>query len=609
MMSNASVPSARITVKRLARWTMILFPIVFLVLSIWFSIESRIPQWYYWEAELVCLLAAEVAYPALVTAAVIGVVLAGFLLVRGKRFERRRSMLARSLLLCVSLLLAAAAAEVVCRFWQDREHSRTAMPIGGLGRELGRADALRFRAPVAAVPLRTDFPDPPGGREIDLVILGESSAEGVPFNDWISLGRLLDWKLSKAIPDRPIRTRVFARSGSTLERQHRDLPNLSNRPDILIVYSGHNEFSARLVDSRELAYYFDQRLPSTGEMLVDGIERSSSVCALIRETADKCRIAIPPATSGLRKLVDVPLYSSTEYNTLLVDFRRRLEAIVSYAEQVGALPILILPAANDAGFEPSRSFLPAATTRGQRESFASDFTAARRLETESADAAIERFRSLLAQYPGFAETHFRLARLLERKETWDEAYQHYVAARDRDGYPARALSAFQDVYRDVAARHDCVLIDTQSYFHEIGRHGLLDDSLFQDAMHPSLRGQIALAQAVLQALQARSAFGWPKEAPTTVIDPAECVAQFSLDSGAWRAICLWGINFNNIVAPLIYNPKRRLEARLASAAAAERIAAGAAPESLGLPNIGTPAPVPWVPLTVVQGKRGRSGSH
>ena len=70
----------------------------------------------------------------------------------------------------------------------------------------------------------------------------------------------------------------------------------------------------------------------------------------------------PARASGLRKLVDVPFYSSTEYHTLLVDFGRRLEAIVSYAEQVGALTVLILPAANDAGFEPSRSFLPAATT-------------------------------------------------------------------------------------------------------------------------------------------------------------------------------------------------------------------------------------------------------
>ena len=154
--------------------------------------------------------------------------------------------------------------------------------------------------------------------------------------------------------------------------------------------------------------------------------------------------------------------------------------------------------------------------------------AARRLETGSTQAAIEHYRSLLARYPGFAETHYRLARLLEKESAWDEAYEHEIAARDCDGYPARATSAFQNVYREVAARHDCVLIDSQSYFHAIGPHGLLDDSLFQDAMHPSLRGQIALAQAVLQALQARGAFGWPKDGPTPVIDPAECVAHFGL---------------------------------------------------------------------------------
>ncbi len=159
----------------------------------------------------------------------------------------------------------------------------------------------------------------------------------------------------------------------------------------------------------------------------------------------------------------------------------------------------------------------------------------------------------------------------------------------------RCLSEFQQVYRDVAARHDCILIDTQSYFHAIGRHGLLDDELFQDAMHPSLRGQIALAQAVLQALRARRAFGWPKEGPIPVIEPAECVAHFRLDSAAWRIMCLWGIKFNSLSAPLTYDPTRRLQARLAYAVAADRIAAGDAPESLGLPNIGMPAPVPAIP--------------
>ena len=116
--------------------------------------------------------------------------------------------------------------------------------------------------------------------------------------------------------------------------------------------------------------------------------------------------------------MDVPVYTTTEFTTLLVDFRRRLERIVAYAEQVGALPILVLPAANDARFEPNRSYLPATTTREQREAFHRDFLAARAWKPPHPEEAIAQYRALLARQPGFAETSFRLARLLELNGAW-----------------------------------------------------------------------------------------------------------------------------------------------------------------------------------------------
>ena len=161
----------------------------------------------------------------------------------------------------------------------------------------------------------------------------------------------------------------------------------------------------------------------------------------------------------------------------------------------------------------------------------------------------------------------------------------------------RCTSDFQEVYREIASRHDCILIDTQSYFHAIGRHGLLDDELFQDAMHPSFRGQVAVAQAVLQALHARRAFGWAKQTPIPVVDIAECAAHFGLGSAAWRVVCLWGIKFNGLTAPLTYDPSHRLAAKVAYAEAADRIAAGDAPESVGFRNIGIPASAYAISLT------------
>ncbi len=252
--------------------------------------------------------------------------------------------------------------------------------LGGTSVEPLNRGSLR---PSTMCRSRPTFPDPPSDRDIDLVILGESSAEGVPYSNWLSLGSILTWKMSQAIPDRPIRPRVIARSGDTLEWQHRELTNLPRRPDLLIIYCGHNEFTSRLAGfARPRLLLRRMAADRTGTCSWTRSSDPHPVCGLIRETAEKCRIAIPPPPSGHRKLVDVPFYSSTEYTRSLRDFRRRLDAIVSYAERVGALPVLISPAANDAGFEPSRSFLPAATTRNERESFQREFTAARRLETE-----------------------------------------------------------------------------------------------------------------------------------------------------------------------------------------------------------------------------------
>ena len=97
-----------------------------------------------------------------------------------------------------------------------------------------------------------------------------------------------------------------------------------------------------------------------------------------------------------------------------------------------------MPPGNDAGFEPNRSFLPAGTSRAQREAFRSEFLAARQLEEADPTAGIVRYRELLERQPGFAETHYRLVLLLLRAGALDDAYRHFVSARDFDGNPCAA---------------------------------------------------------------------------------------------------------------------------------------------------------------------------
>jgi lysophospholipase L1-like esterase len=293
--------------------------------------------------------------------------------------------------------------------------------------------------------------------------------------------------LRRAIPGRTFRVENQARPGTRLEQMHQRLAKLTHRPDAIIIYAGHNEFYARHAWTHEVsAYYLDDQSLLAPVLFRKIAGRFSRLVRLI-DAIDREQVAAPPPRI-VRRLIDAPSHTSQEHAELLADFRNRMEAIVSYCRQIGALPILILPPGNDADFEPNRSILPPECPRAEREAFAHAFEEARAREEADPAGSIAAYRVLIERQPGFAESHFRLARLLEARGRYEEAYLHYIEARDIDGHPLRCLSSFQNVYREMASKFKAILIDGQAVFHSRHPHGMLDDYLFNDGFHPSLKG-------------------------------------------------------------------------------------------------------------------------
>lgn len=549
--------------------------------------ESRL------RTRLAFLIGLEIVYGIAAAAVLIGLPVLAGLLIQRRRAGAPIAGPARGLLLLTSLsigFLACESTSTAVRAWRGGPSVGEALPAAPrppFPRALGNVSP-----PRVAIPLPEKFSDSVPPDEVEIVVLGESSAAGVPYNLYLisPIGIVVN-QLHREIPDKRFNLRLLAQSGSTLKKQHEALAFIQRRPDVIIVYCGHNEFSARFPADREITYYHDAARPSRWARFVDWVERASPFCGLIRTSAHACRVALPPSPGANRGLVDAPAYTQTEFDALLADFRDRMEAIVSYADRLGAITILIAPPGNDADFEPNRSFLPADTPYDDRLTFADDFETARELEDSDPIESARLYRLLLDRAPDFAETHFRLGRLAERAGAWEEAFVQYRQARDLDGLPMRCLTSFQDVYRDLAARHRAILIDGQAYFHAVGRRGLLDDELFHDGMHPSLRGQAALAQAVLRALHARRAFGWPTDSAAPLVDPAEVAEKFALDGRAWVKICHWGIMFYDKTAPARFDPSERRTKQDAFGKAADEITAGRSAASVGLANIGILLPI------------------
>ena len=548
------------------------------------------------------LLAVELTYGILLASLPVASIALTVAQLRARRRRVRRPWLIRGLALCTAMVVGLAIAEGAAWAWL----AWTRVPLPSF--DPGFPHSPRPGTPVvnrsgAGVRLPTQFPDSPGERTLDILVLGESSARGVPYQDWFSVGEIVAWKLQEAFPDRRFPVEHLARPGLTLDQVHSWMTSLQRRPDLVILYAGHNEFQMRYHWGESAVHYADELTPTP--VTLEGFARDHSpFCRLIQQTIAKFRISLPPPQEVTRHLVDVPAYTAAEYAAHLDDFRTRLEAMAAYCERVGALVVLVIPPGNDADFEPNRSFVSPQTPRAEREEFARDFEAARRVEEGDPAQGIAAYGALLARQPRFAEAHYRLARLLEAAGRREEANEHYVSARDCDGFPMRCLSEFQNAYREVAARHHrAILVDGPEVLRSLSPRGVVGDNFFTDGLHPSLIGYTGLAQAILQELYARRAFDWPESSPTPVVTPADCAAHFGMNAERWAAVCDYAAWFYQNMAFIRFEPSDRLVKADRYHVASERIEGGSHPDAVGVRGIGAQL----VALVSAEPPRGTKG--
>ena len=255
-------------------------------------------------------------------------------------------------LVCLSSLVSLAMLEIGSATWRTWMH----------------------RLPI----LPTLFPEQDPG-EYRIVVLGGSSALGEPFRPWLSVGQIVTWQLQRAVPSRRVELDILAFLGDSLEQQHKKLRAITKRPDAVIIYSGHNEFTARFEENRDYDLAEEPRLGLLQSAY--RVSLHSPFCRLVYELVSKNRLDSPPLMTGRHHIIDPPLCSPSETAEVLADFTARLETLVGYCERIGALPILIVPPANEADYEPSRSTLPPTVSGLERDRLVREFLAVAAAET------------------------------------------------------------------------------------------------------------------------------------------------------------------------------------------------------------------------------------
>jgi lysophospholipase L1-like esterase len=426
----------------------------------------------------------------------------------------KKLALALVVLLAVALLLLLG--ELVCRLVTPAGSELAPPRFLVEGRDAAARAALvpgpnpplpgaRFR--VEAIPLER-----PSGTT-RLLCLGDSTVHGhpfeppAPFADWLAarLPRLLEGR-----EGRRFEVWNLGVNASNAERVLDLADELAPlRPDVVVVYVGHNEF-------------LDQWLPGIERPLGHALARRLDRSFLGRRVASWIgrSDAAPPAQLRRRELVhDAPLLSPAELERGERRFGDDLAAIVARVREAGARPLLVLPVCDLGDTPPEWSSFTRVPAGEARERFRN-----RLQETIGARQELERRRDgdpksgaergaaevrrwlgvvdeLAALDPGVARLDFERGRLLRLLGDAEGAKRALVAARDRDGHPIRATSARLETIRRVARENDALLVDPWPLFERAAKDTIPDQQgLFVDYCHPDLKGHRLLAEAILREL-------------------------------------------------------------------------------------------------------------
>ena len=301
------------------------------------------------------------------------------------------------------------------------------------------------------------FVDPPPDSALRVVVVGASTVQGYPHPARLAAPAFLETLLAGAL-DRPVQVLnlgITSLASFAVARVAEDALG-SLEPDLVVVYTGHNEFygvygAASLRQggpgpwSRHLHYRLSGlRLAGLVRWLSGQVrQRPAQDLNLLGAMASAG--PVPPNHPGRARA--------------LRQLRSSLGEIVAACRRAGSGLVLCAPAANDAGFLP-------------------DTTSA---DGHRAAAEVARARALAA-------------------DRQDEARQAFARAREADPAPWRAPPDLVAAVREIAARHRVPLADAEGRLAEASAGAATGWDLMVDHVHPTAQGHVLLARSVVDAL-------------------------------------------------------------------------------------------------------------
>jgi len=345
-----------------------------------------------------------------------------------------------------------------------------------------------------------------------IMAAGGSSTLGFPYHPRSSFGlrlsRMLEYSTGMEIEF--INLGAYAMGSRGVGRVVQEA--LAYEPDLLIVYSGHNEF-IKLSESSALGKVRRALLRSR----VAGVAAAGVGAAVGRAklAVMKAMEADPEASA----ILPLPArMSGDDYRRALTVFEKNLREIARSANSRGVRLVLCTAASNLRGWPPERKVLPASVPEDDRqEVIRGEDKAWRALERGEYREALAIVREFQDKAPGYAPVSYIKGLVLaeyiveqgaaagreRKKEIRARALREFKKALSEEARTIgghRAPPELNQVTRKVAAEEGVLFFDS-AIFLERASYPAPGFDRFVDHVHPDLNAQQAIAEGLFELLK------------------------------------------------------------------------------------------------------------
>jgi tetratricopeptide (TPR) repeat protein len=303
-----------------------------------------------------------------------------------------------------------------------------------------------------------------------IFVMGGSTTAGFPYGNNMMFSRILQKQLETLYPHQKfeiVNTALSAVNTYTLLDFIDEI--LDQKPDLIIIYAGHNEYYGALgVGSVESmgnqrwlirSYLYLQKF-RTFLLLRDSIAK---IKFWINNGFGEGSKSDPTATL-MERIVNkqkIP-YKSELYEDGKLQFKENLESIINKAKQKKVKIMLGELVCNIRDEKPFIS-------------------------------------SNMGDEPS-ANNKFHKARISENNEKYAEARALYYQAKDLDELRFRAPEEFNDIIHQLGVEHKVTVVPIKQYFEAESPHGLIGNNLILEHLHPNKKGYYLMATAFLNTI-------------------------------------------------------------------------------------------------------------